>query len=92
MVTIWKEQQECWGPTIADAIQEGIDKLTIYQNRLEHVPAYTIAMCKLCNILIIHSIIILIDLYSQVLNPLMKLKYIPSDQHDNAIRLLRHTV
>lgn len=46
MITIWTEQQENWGEPISSIIQDGIDKLTAYQDRISLNPAYTMAMCE----------------------------------------------
>ncbi|KJA23885.1 hypothetical protein HYPSUDRAFT_137215, partial [Hypholoma sublateritium FD-334 SS-4] len=48
MISIWKSQQDNWGEPISSIIQEGIDKLTTYQDRISLNPAYTVAMCKSC--------------------------------------------
>jgi len=89
MVAIWKDLQEVWGNPFSDIIQEGIDKLDTYHNRVELVPAYVISMSKLflsyMNITSHFMVFI-------VLNPLMKLKHIPAKRHDEAKELLCTTV
>jgi hypothetical protein len=89
MVTIWKEQQQSWGNPISNIIQEGIDKLDEYHDRLEPVPAYTIAMCMSFNLSYLHC---LMELEYLVLNPSMKLRHIPPENHHEAKSLLRRTV
>jgi len=60
MVAIWKDLQEVWGDPFSDIIQEGIDKLDTYHDRVELVPAYVISMSKLflshMNILLIYGV------------------------------------
>ncbi|KAJ7498445.1 hypothetical protein B0H11DRAFT_2155608 [Mycena galericulata] len=45
MIKKW-EQMQLDNPEIADIIQKGLDKFGSYQERLERVPAYTLAMSK----------------------------------------------
>lgn len=60
MVTIWKEHQRSWGAPFSDIIQDGIDKLDAYHDRVQLVPAYTISMRKsfnfICAVLPSHGI------------------------------------
>ena len=53
MVQIWKKQQENFDYVFFNIIQDGIDKLNAYHNRIELVPAYTISMCKLFRFLLL---------------------------------------
>ncbi|KAF9537663.1 hypothetical protein CPC08DRAFT_651679, partial [Agrocybe pediades] len=46
MVSMWKSYQTDMGYPFDDAIQEGIDKLNAYHDRIRLVPAYTMSMCK----------------------------------------------
>lgn len=46
MVTIWKGHQESWGEPFSSIIQDGLDKLNAYHDRIDLVPAYTISMSK----------------------------------------------
>lgn len=46
MVTIWKGLQESWGEPFSSIIQDGIDKLNAYHDRIGLVPAYTISMSR----------------------------------------------
>lgn len=89
MVAIWKEQQQNWGYTISDIIQDGIDKLDAYHDRLEAVPAYTISMRMSFNRFYLCQ---LKELEYLVLNPSMKLQHIPPENHNEAKSLLRRTV
>jgi hypothetical protein len=43
MVTVW-ERMKTENPHLGDIIQKGLDKLGSYQERVEHVPAYVLAM------------------------------------------------
>lgn len=43
MICKWEEMQ-AERPELADIIQKGLDKLGSYQERLERVPAYVLAM------------------------------------------------
>ncbi|KAK7036904.1 hypothetical protein R3P38DRAFT_3311620 [Favolaschia claudopus] len=45
MIKKW-EQMQVEFPEAYNIIQDGIDKLTSYQARIEDVPAYTLAMCE----------------------------------------------
>lgn len=44
MITIWTEMQENAQPSESLVIQEGLDKLAVYRDRTNLVPAYAIAM------------------------------------------------
>jgi len=89
MVTIWKDLQDVWGEPFSDIIQEGIDKLDAYHERVELVPAYVISMSMSFSP---HTYITSHFMAFIVLNPLMKLKHIPAERHDEAKELLRTTV
>lgn len=91
MISIWTERQENASLTESDVIQEGLDKLTVYRDRANLVPAYAIAMSK--PIYIIDQSMQLID--SEVLNPLLKLQHYTKNEPERygwAKGLLRETV
>ncbi|KAJ7660136.1 ribonuclease H-like domain-containing protein [Mycena polygramma] len=44
MIKAWKKQQESF-PETAHIVQEGIDKLESYRDRVQDVPAYILSMC-----------------------------------------------
>ena len=91
MISIWTEKQDSTSLTESDIIQEGLDKLIVYRDRANLVPAYIIAMSK-------H--IYLIDWFMQlikfeVLNPLLKLQHYTEHEWQRypwAKGLLRETV
>lgn len=45
MISVW-ERTQIENPEVADIIQKGLDKLGTYRERMESVPAYTLAMRK----------------------------------------------
>ena len=73
MISIWTEKQENSSFTESDVIQEGLDKLTVYRDRANLVPAYAIAMSKSICIIDLVTITQLINL--EVLNPSLKLQH-----------------
>lgn len=89
MISIWKDLQQNLGGVYEDIIQEGIAKLDTYHDRIELVPAYTISMSK--TFTLIFRCFQQLTLYL-VLNPSMKLKYIPYEKHAEAKDLLCRTV
>jgi len=46
MISIWTEKQENASLTELNVIKEGLNKLTVYRDRANLVPAYAIAMSK----------------------------------------------
>jgi len=91
MISIWTEKQDSASLTESDIIQEGLDKLIVYRDRANLVPAYVIAMSKP---------IYLIDWFMQlinfeVLNPSLKLQHYTEHEPQRyawAKGLLRETV
>ncbi|KAJ7886634.1 hypothetical protein B0H14DRAFT_2563309 [Mycena olivaceomarginata] len=59
MISVWERIQP-ENPEVADIIQKGLDKLGTYQERMDRVPAYTLAMLA-------------VDI--QVVNPAVKLRW-----------------
>lgn len=64
----WTSMQEDL-PEMADIIQRGIDKLGSYQERVERVPAYVLAMRKFPFSIALRS------LTFSVINPAIKLRW-----------------
>lgn len=46
LIHVWEQQQADY-PETADIIQQGLDKLGSYEERLEKVPAYALAMSEI---------------------------------------------
>jgi len=91
MISIWTEKQESVSLTESDIIQEGLDKLIVYRDRANLVPAYVIAMSK--PIYLIDWSMQLINF--EVLNPLLKLQHYTEHEPQRyawAKGLLRETV
>jgi len=64
MSSIWEDYQQNWGPDISAAIQAGLDKLDVYRERAELVPAYVISMSEFHLILFYNKLPILCSLES----------------------------
>ena len=73
MISIWTEKQENASLTESDIIQEGLNKLTVYQDQANHILAYAIAMNKPVCMIDQSPSMQLIDL--EVLNSSLKLQH-----------------
>ncbi|KAJ7277820.1 hypothetical protein C8J57DRAFT_1060348 [Mycena rebaudengoi] len=71
MISKW-EQMQRENPEIADIIQKGLDKLGSYQERVERVPAYVLAMSTWMDRIQVYETHVSL---LQVLNPAIKLRW-----------------
>lgn len=94
MISKWQEMQVEL-PELADVIQKGLDKLGSYQERLERVPAYVLAMSKSIIIRSHRSSFLLFELELEVLNPAIKLRWFSQYRPDKiewAKRIFKNAV
>lgn len=93
MISIWTEKQENASLTESDIIQEGLDKLIVYRDRANLVPAYAIAISK--PIWMIDRSLSTQLINFEVLNPSLKLQHYKENEPERyswAKGLLRETV
>ncbi|KAJ6556030.1 ribonuclease H-like domain-containing protein, partial [Mycena capillaripes] len=74
MIKAWQAQQVKYHET-AHIVQKGIDKLELYREHVEHVPAYILSMRELHHFIAASLLII-----SRVINPAIKLRWFEQHQ------------
>lgn len=70
MISKWEAMQIA-KPEVAEIIEQGLDKLGSYQERVEQVPAYVLAMRKVSTPMLRRSDVAT----GQVINPAIKLRW-----------------
>ena len=75
MASTW-EEQKLNHPDVADIIEAGLEKLDVYRNCVEMVPAYVLAMSKWCLTLVF------LTWLSAFITPMMKLEWYTTNMPD----------